>query len=113
MRLFKVFFPTRVVALLFSEVVIVYGCFLAAVLLTEETPRSFLLDESGLYRMGLVTFFVIAGFYFNDLYSQLRVRSKSQLLQQVCFVLGVVFSDSIAARLFEAGGLGCACRSGP
>ena len=91
MRLFKVFFPTRVVALVLSEVAIVYGCFLAAVFLTAEPPKSFLFDDAGLYRVGLVTFCVLAGFYFNDLYSQLRVRSKAQLLQQVCFVLGVVF----------------------
>jgi exopolysaccharide biosynthesis polyprenyl glycosylphosphotransferase len=91
MRLFKVFFPTRVVALLLSEVAIVYGSFLASVLLTEDPPKPFLFDEAGLYRIGLATLCVIAGFYFNDLYSQLRVRSKSQLLQQVCFVLGVVF----------------------
>src|SRR5580692_4262862 len=91
MRLFKVFFPTRVVALLLSEVAIIYGCFLSSVLLIEESPKPFLFGEAGLYRIGLVTFLVIAGLYFNDLYSQLRVRSRSQLLQQVCFVLGVVF----------------------
>ena len=91
MRLFKVFFPTRVVALLFSEIVIVYGCYLLAALYATETPNLFLLEDGGLYRIGVVTLCVIGGFYLNDLYSQLRMRSKSHLLQQVCFVLGVSF----------------------
>jgi sugar transferase (PEP-CTERM system associated) len=91
MRLFKVFFPTRVVGLLLSEIAIIFGCYLAAALYATETPNLFLLEDGGLYRIGLVTLSVIAGFYLNDLYSQLRVRSKSQLLQQVCFVLGVSF----------------------
>lgn len=91
MRLFKVFFPTRVVALLFSEIVIIYGCYVLAALFATETPNLFLVEDGGLYRVGLVTACVIAGFYLNDLYSQLRVRSRSQLLQQVCFVLGVSF----------------------
>jgi len=91
MRLFKVFFPTRVVVLLISETAIVFGCYFLPVYLTAATPNSFLFDDADLYRIGLVTFCIIVGFYLNDLYSQLRVRVKSQLFQQVCFVLGVSF----------------------
>ncbi len=91
MRLFKVFFPTRVVGLLFSEIVIIFGCYLAAAYYATETPNLFLYEDGGFYRIGLVTLCVITGFYLNDLYSQLRVRSKAHLLQQVCFVLGVSF----------------------
>jgi exopolysaccharide biosynthesis polyprenyl glycosylphosphotransferase len=91
MRLFKVFFPTRAVALLFSEIAIILGCYLAAAFLSTEAPNVFLFDDGGLYRIGLVTACIVVGFYLNDLYSQLRVRSKSTLLQQVCFVLGIAF----------------------
>jgi len=91
MRLFKVFFPTRVVALLLSEIALIFGCYLLAALFATETPSIFLTADSGMYRIGLVTLCVVIGFYLNDLYSQLRVRSRSQLLQQVCFVLGVAF----------------------
>jgi sugar transferase (PEP-CTERM system associated) len=91
MRLFKVFFPTRVVVLLFSEIALIFGCYLAAAYIATETPNLFLSEDGGLYRIGLVTACIIGGFYLNDLYSQLRVRSKSQLLQQVCFVLGMAF----------------------
>jgi sugar transferase (PEP-CTERM system associated) len=91
MRLFKVFFPTRVVILLLSEIAIIFGCYVAAALVATETPAMFLTDDGGLYRIGLVTICVLAGFYLNDLYSQFRLRSKSHLLQQVCFVLGMAF----------------------
>lgn len=91
MRLFKVFFPTRVVGLLFSEIAIIFGCYLAAAFYATETPSLFLFEDGGLYRIGLVTLCVLAGFYLNDLYSQIRLRSKSQLFQQVCFILGVAF----------------------
>lgn len=91
MRLFKVFFPTRVVGLLFSEVALIYGCYVAAAFLTLDTPELFLFDDRGFYRIGLVTACIVGGLYFNDLYSQLRVRLKSVLLQQVCFVLGIAF----------------------
>ena len=91
MRLFKVFFPTRVVGLLLSEIVIIFGCYLVAALYATETPILFLSEDRGFYRIGLVALCVITGFYLTDLYSKLRVRSKSHLLQQVCFVLGVSF----------------------
>jgi exopolysaccharide biosynthesis polyprenyl glycosylphosphotransferase len=91
MRLFKVFFPTRVVALLFSEIAIIFACYFAASFVATESPTLFLFEEGGLYRIGFVTACIVVGFYFNDLYSQLRVRSKSALLQHVCFVLGVAF----------------------
>src|SRR5208282_5402135 len=91
MRLFKVFFPTRVVALLLSEIAIIYGCYFAAALVATESPNLFLYADAGLYRIGLVTVCIVFGFYLNDLYSQLRVRSRSHLLQQVCFVLGIAF----------------------
>jgi sugar transferase (PEP-CTERM system associated) len=91
MRLFKVYFPTRVVGLLISEIALIFACYFAAADVATETPNLFMFEDGGLYRIGLVTACIIAGFYLNDLYSQLRVRSKSHLLQQVCFVLGVAF----------------------
>src|ERR1700722_7950694 len=91
MRLFKVFFPTRVVVLLFSEIAIVFGCYFAAAYFVTQAPNLFLFGDGGLYRIGLVTTCVIVGFYLSDLYSQLRVRSKSHLMQQVCFVVGASF----------------------
>jgi lipopolysaccharide/colanic/teichoic acid biosynthesis glycosyltransferase len=91
MRLFKVFFPTRVVALVFSEIAIVYACYFAADYALAGRPPLSAVDPADWYRIAFVTATIIIGFYFSDLYSQLRVRAKAQLLQQVCFVLGVAF----------------------
>ncbi|HTB13798.1 MAG TPA: sugar transferase [Bryobacteraceae bacterium] len=91
MRLFKVFFPTRVVALLFSEIALIFGCYVVASIFATEIPNLFLTEDAGLYRIALVTACIVGGFYLNDLYSQLRLRSRSQLMQQVCFVLGIAF----------------------
>ena len=49
---------------------------------------------------------IVGGFYLSDLYSQLRVRSKSQLLQQVCFVLGVAFLIQSLLDYLRLTGLG-------
>jgi sugar transferase (PEP-CTERM system associated) len=91
MRLFKVFFPTRVVVLLITEIAFIFGCYFVAAYFTTETPNFFLFDDGGLYRIGLVTLCIVVGAYMSDLYSYPRVRSRSQLLQQVCVVLGSTF----------------------
>jgi sugar transferase (PEP-CTERM system associated) len=91
MRLFKVFFPTRVIALILSEIVLVFGCYFVAAHFTTETPSFFLFDDGGLYRIGLVTVCIVVGAYLSDLYSNPRVSSRSRLLQQVCVVLGSAF----------------------
>ena len=39
MRLFKVFFPTRVVGLLISEIAIIFGCYFVAAYYATGTPN--------------------------------------------------------------------------
>jgi hypothetical protein len=85
------FSPTRVVALLISEIALIFGFYFAAAYVTTEAPNLFLFEDAGLYRIGLVTLCIVGGFYLSDLYSQLRLRSKTRLLQQMCFVLGIAF----------------------
>jgi sugar transferase (PEP-CTERM system associated) len=91
MRLFRVYFPTSVVMLLVTEAALIYGCYLGAAYLLAESPQEFLLYEGGLWRIGIASAFVLAGLYFNDLYSQFRIRSRTQLIQMTCFVLGISF----------------------
>jgi len=91
MRIFRVFFPARVVTLLVSEIALIFGFYYAAAYFTTETPDIFLFVDGGLVRIGVVTACIVGGFYLSDLYSELRVRSKTRLLQQVCLVLGVAF----------------------
>jgi len=92
MRLFRIFIPTSVLTLLISEITIVFFCYiLASYILIDVDPVVFLFYDSGATRIGLVAVSLLAGLYFQDLYSNLRVRSKTLLLQQLCLVLGVAF----------------------
>ena len=93
-RLFRVFVPTSVVALLVSEIILIFSCYIAAsymFLLVDIDPEVFLRDDGGLVRIALVVGVLIGGFYLYDLYTQFRIRSRLLLLQQVCLVLGLAF----------------------
>ncbi|MEO7142500.1 MAG: sugar transferase [Bryobacteraceae bacterium] len=93
-RLFRVFVPTSVVALLLSEVILIYSCYITATylfLLTDVDAAVFLTEDGGFIRISLVVVVLVAGFYLNDMYTRLRIRSRMMLLQQVCLVLGVAF----------------------
>ncbi len=91
-RLFRVFVPTSVIALLISEVVLIFSCFIiASYIVLDSDPEVFLLYDGGLQKMSLVVLSMMLGLYFQDLYTDLRVRSKIALLQQLCLVVGIVF----------------------
>ena len=91
-RLFRVFIPTSVVALLVSEVILTYTCYVVATfLMMEAAPEVFLLDDNGWLRISLVVACLMLGIYFHDLYTQFRIRSRVLLLQQVIVVVGVTF----------------------
>jgi sugar transferase (PEP-CTERM system associated) len=91
MRLFRVYFPTSVVMLLVTEAALIVLCYLAAAFLIAEVPSVFLFDEGGLMRIGIASAVILAGLYFNDLYSKFRIRSRTQLIQMTCFILGISF----------------------
>ena len=93
-RLFRVFVPTSVVALLVSEIVLIFSCYIASsylFLLVDVDPEVFLRDDGGLLRISLVVAVLVGGFYLYDLYTQFRIGSRLLLLQQVCLVLGLAF----------------------
>lgn len=91
-RLFRVFIPSRILGLLFSETLLTFMCFLAAVGLDRgEEWQLYLFYEDGLLRVAAVTGSILIGFYFTDLYDNIRVRYRTLLLQQICLVLGVAF----------------------
>lgn len=92
MRLFRIFIPTSVLTLLISEITIIFFCYvLASYLLIDVDPVVFLFYDSGATRIAIVAVTLLAGLYFQDLYTNLRVRSKTLLFQQLCLVLGVAF----------------------
>ena len=91
-RLFRVFVPTSVVALVLSEVILIYACFIISTyLVVDSDPQVFLFYDGGLSRVTLVVVSVMLGLYFQDLYNDFRIRSKTLLIQQLCLVIGLVF----------------------
>src|SRR5580704_16387430 len=91
-RLFKVSIPSNVIALVVSEIVLVFSCYLLAAYLTFDiAPDVFLLDDGGLWHIALVVAVIILGIYFHDLYEDFRIRSELLLLQQISLVLGMAF----------------------
>ena len=91
-RLFRVFVPTSVLALLISETVLIFCCYiLASFFILDADPVIFLLYDGGLARIALVVGCVMLGIYFHDLYTQFRIKSRILLIQQLCLVVGIAF----------------------
>jgi lipopolysaccharide/colanic/teichoic acid biosynthesis glycosyltransferase len=91
-RLFKVSIPSSAVALILSEAVLVFCCYLAAAWLVADVPLvTFLFDQGGYWHIAFETAVIIIGVYFNDLYENFRVGSRIRLMQQFCLILGVAF----------------------
>jgi sugar transferase (PEP-CTERM system associated) len=91
-RLFKVFIPVGTLTLLLSEVLLVTSAFIfATYLVLEVDPTVFLLYDGGLFRIALVVLSILVGLHLHDLYSQIQVKSRIALIQQLCLVMGVAF----------------------
>jgi sugar transferase (PEP-CTERM system associated) len=91
-RIFRVFIPASVVALLASEFILIYTCYVtAALVVLRVDPQVFLFDDNGWFRIAVVAVCLMTGVYFHDLYTKFRVRSRLVLLQQVGVVVGVAF----------------------
>ena len=91
-RLFRVSFPTSAVALLFSEALLITGCYVLAAFTTLDPASAiYFWDEGGWWRIAFATLTILAGVYFQDLYEQYRIPSRTVLLEQFCLVLGVTF----------------------
>lgn len=91
-RLFKISIPSSVVALMFSEAVLLLFCYVAAAYWTLDVSASiFLIDDGGLWHIALVVAVLVLGLYFHDLYEDLRVQSNTLLVQQTSLILGIAF----------------------
>ena len=91
-RLFRVFIPKSVMALLVLDALVVFGCFItAAYICYWDVTELYLWYENGLVKIGIAAGSVLLGLYFQNLYAELRVRSLALLFQQVLMVISVVF----------------------
>ncbi len=87
-RLFRVFIPASVVALLVSEIVLVLACYLASLFVLGLDPGFYLFEENNYWKLLVITGLIILLLYFQDLYGNLRITSRVVLVQQVCLAVG-------------------------
>ncbi len=92
MRLFNTYVPNSVVALILSDLALLFSSYIAAAYLVSEIdPSIWLLYEDGLGQIGFMVGGMLLGLYYQDLYADLRVRSRIYLFQQFSLVIGVGF----------------------
>ena len=88
-RLFRVFIPASVVALLISEIILILGCYVLAIFFLGLDPAFYLFDQGNYWKLLVVTTTIILGLYFQDLYGDLRITTNVLLVQQVCLAVGL------------------------
>ncbi|MBK9169310.1 MAG: sugar transferase [Bryobacterales bacterium] len=89
-RLFQVFVPVGVLALVVSEFLIAAASFLFGTYLVLGIEfESYLLLEQGWLRIAIVVGSIMLSMHFVDLYPRYHVRSRSSLLQDLCQVIGL------------------------
>jgi sugar transferase (PEP-CTERM system associated) len=96
-RIFRVFIPASVIGLVLSEALIAFFCYVGASIMLYElinpdfSPVVFFQNEGGTFRIGFVVVVIVAGLYFQNLYSNFRVKSLTLLMQQLCMAIGGSF----------------------
>ena len=91
-RLFRVFIPSSVIALIASEAILISTCYaLAAFFVLDVDPGVFFAYEAGWAKIAVVVLCVMTGIYFQDMYTQFRIRSRVILVQQVGMAIGCTF----------------------
>ena len=91
-RLFRVYVPGSTLVLLLLETCVVISAFgFSVYLLGDLDPMDYLLNDLGFVSVAIVSLSFITGLYFQDLYSQIRVKSKLLLAQQLLMVAGTAF----------------------
>lgn len=96
-QVFRVFIPASILGLVLSEFTLIYLSYAICTLLitqfinAEFSTTVFFNNDGGALRLFTAVFCIIAGLYFQNLYSSVRVRSVTVLVQQVCVAIGVAF----------------------
>jgi exopolysaccharide biosynthesis polyprenyl glycosylphosphotransferase len=91
-RLFRVFVPSSVLALLAFDTLLITSSFiLTTYLVMEVDPIPYLLYDRGLLRIFVMVLTVLIGLHLQDLYSRFHVKSRIVLFQELCVAMGWAF----------------------
>ncbi|MEJ7605722.1 MAG: hypothetical protein WKF37_05520 [Bryobacteraceae bacterium] len=87
--MFRVFIPKSIVALITGDIILTFACFVAADFITRgESATIYLLYEDGLLHESIAVLIIILAFYFQNVYTEFRIRSRIDLGQQVVMAIG-------------------------
>lgn len=91
-RIFNVSFaPATFILLLFESLILLSAFVLATLAVGDLDPVDYLFYDSGALAVTLVVASFLLGLYFQDLYAQIRIKSRIRLVQQLCMVTGIAF----------------------
>jgi sugar transferase (PEP-CTERM system associated) len=95
-RIFPVYVPSRILALVISDSVLIFGAFYLATIIIlsgnpDRLPYVFLEQQQGWFNIGVSVLCILIGLYLQDLYSDIYVKSRIVLLQQLCLAIGIAF----------------------
>jgi sugar transferase (PEP-CTERM system associated) len=102
-RIFRVFVPLGTLTLLISETLLIVAAFILSSYVTLQIdPAIYLFYDEGLVSIILVLLSILAALYFQDLYTDIFVKSKVVLAHQLCLAIGVAFlSQGLISYLFR------------
>jgi exopolysaccharide biosynthesis polyprenyl glycosylphosphotransferase len=91
MRLFRVFIPKSIVALIVCDFLLLAACFLIGATIVHADLELYLFYEDGLEAIAFAALSAMLGLYIQDFYTEFRIRSKVLLVQNLLLIIGVVF----------------------
>lgn len=90
-RLFNVYYPSRTIALILGEAVIVCASFIVAAMIRLGPDASLVLNyENGIYKVLAIAAVALLCFYYFDLYDAERVPAGGETFFRLLVVLGVI-----------------------
>jgi len=93
-RLFRVSIPASVLVLVLSDAVLLMTCYVLAAtfaLNAQLDPWFYIRYDNGWVQILFVVAIIQIGFYFMDMYDDLRIRSRILLIHQLFLLLGIAF----------------------
>ena len=91
-RILRFYLSPAATALLVSETVLLFSCYLLAAYWTQPLNLElYLFYDDGIEQIISVVVIIQLGLYYQLLYETLMPRSRLLLIQQLCMVLGFAF----------------------
>jgi lipopolysaccharide/colanic/teichoic acid biosynthesis glycosyltransferase len=103
-RIFRILVPASVFTLFLAESVLIFASYLGAAYIKPDLDgTSFVTGQDGWLRILIVEGMILLGMYFHSLYGELRVRSRTALLQQLSLIFGMAFIAQALISFLDTG----------